>query len=547
MTTKLGPHVQQHTTGDALAWAARGPIAKQMNGTGLLAAAHPNAIQIYRRFFDNQEIPEDDAALDARAREVADAILAGLAGYRHPNLYAEVFNEVPGSMWRRYARLLVRVVAILHAAGVKVAGPCWATGDYEAEAWEGFRALSWCGLDLIAVHAYWSTAGFTVWNALRWRLFWKPGDPPLVVTECGRDRVRDGNPNVDEGWLPRKDGDAFGYVAQGVSEDAFLAELEAYDAEIGKDAHVWGATPFTCGPTDDWKAKGFDVDPLARRLADRSTPRTSPPVVVVQPPTVVPPVVKPPAPKPKPPEIALKKITLGGVEFIDLRDRYPYAPGKEYPIRALSSIDTVVQHHTASPLPADSIEAEIAVFDSAHSWHVNHHGWPAIGYHVGVGRGRLYLLNGLELESYHARVANRTGIGMVWPGDFTNGAPPAAFVKSSGVAYRALQTHLGRPLRLVGHYEVTGPSDTSCPGMGHWPTTKQTILKGGAMPTPMKPDPVDDALNGMAHHLNDADGRARAYYDEVVAAARRSRDAQLASLDKVRGEMAELKKALGKQ
>lgn len=266
MTTKLGPSAINGTA-DARAWAARAPVVKQQSHTDVLQAAHENAIRVYRWPFRDQD-------LTAPAERVRDAILNGLAGYRHPNLYVEVYVGIPGSMWRAHLAFLQRVVPLLHAAGLKVIGPSWYTGDYEREAWEGFRAAGWAGLDLIGVQAYWSTAGFSQWNALRWRQYWQPGDLPVVVVECGRDQVRDG-PNGT--LLPREGSGRFGFQRQGVGDEQAIRELVAYDTELRKGDECVGALPFVCGPTDDWRDSGFDLDPIAGRLALLSTPRASAP------------------------------------------------------------------------------------------------------------------------------------------------------------------------------------------------------------------------------------------------------------------------------
>lgn len=111
--------------------------------------------------------------------------------------------------------------------------------------------------DAISLHAYWSSAGLTRWNSTRWRLFPRPA-VPILVTECGRDRVRDG-PNGT--YLPPGDGPAFGWRAQGLTAEQFLAELAAYDAQLRADGVY--AVVFTTSPDDEWTAKGFSVDDLA--------------------------------------------------------------------------------------------------------------------------------------------------------------------------------------------------------------------------------------------------------------------------------------------
>ena len=113
--------------------------------------------------------------------------------------------------------------------------------------------------DAVAVHAYWSTAGLTPWNALRWRTLPRPG-APILVTECGRDKVNDGPGGTP---LPSATGDNFGWQAQNIDGDAYLRELAAYDAELRRDG-VLGVV-YTGSPDDEWARKGFSIDGVADR------------------------------------------------------------------------------------------------------------------------------------------------------------------------------------------------------------------------------------------------------------------------------------------
>ncbi len=261
---KLGPH---HIWAGDLAWARVAPIVKACNEPGPLAIARQDAVRVFRATWD--EAQQGDILRRLDADRVVLEIIDRLGGYRHPLLYVEVLNEVPKSWRAPYIELLAMVVPRLHAAGVRVAGPSWATGDYEHADWDAFRAVGWCGLDAIAVHGYWSTRGMTPWNAYRWGTFWSKGDPPVLITECGRDRVRDGDAGVNDGWLPLDNSGSYGYAAasQRCTPDTFIEELIQYNRALEAMPEVIGATPFTCGPNDEWKAKGFDLDPLVPRLA----------------------------------------------------------------------------------------------------------------------------------------------------------------------------------------------------------------------------------------------------------------------------------------
>jgi GH25 family lysozyme M1 (1,4-beta-N-acetylmuramidase) len=141
----------------------------------------------------------------------------------------------------------------------------FSTGQPEQADWDYLWAHDYGGAHVIGLHEYWGAQGFTSWNALRHRTvhFWANWDhPPFLITECGRDRVEGGK----GGWR-----------ADGLSEDAYLAELLAYEQELLKDPYMLAATPFTGGPTPDWQ--NFTTDPISGRLAAVATPLPPPPEV----------------------------------------------------------------------------------------------------------------------------------------------------------------------------------------------------------------------------------------------------------------------------
>jgi hypothetical protein len=179
--SKLGPHVISPTA-DALAWSRSASIAKAIDTTEPLRVAPDSAIRIFRHYFASQDIRRSGA-------DVVSEVLTALGGYRHPLLYTELYNEAGASAYKEQARQIREAAPILHAAGVKLCGPCWSTGDYGETEWRYLVDNTRGQLDALAVHCYWGNAGFSVWQALRYRQFWKPGDPPVIITECGRDRV----------------------------------------------------------------------------------------------------------------------------------------------------------------------------------------------------------------------------------------------------------------------------------------------------------------------------------------------------------------------
>ena len=228
----LGPHVILSTPA-ALAWASRAPIVKQMDGTNALQAAPASAIRIFRQSYANEGDTSSSAA-------TVNAVLAGLKGYNNPNLYLQLWCGAHPSR-----AILTQAVNLCHNLGFKTVGSSWFTGDYTQTDWDDATAA---GVDAYAPQCYWGNQGFTLDHALRYRQFWKPGQKPVMILECGRDAI--------EGGLG-------GWIKDGLTAVQYAAELTGYNAEISKDKFVLGATPFTASPTTDWLPYNTDtVSPL---------------------------------------------------------------------------------------------------------------------------------------------------------------------------------------------------------------------------------------------------------------------------------------------
>lgn len=257
---KLGPHIQRFTA-PARAWTGVAPIVKTIDDISPLQAAPEHAIRVYRAMFSDQRLdyPEE------RGVDAAWKVVGLLGGYRQPNLYVELYNEIDREQIGSLIRFHKKAVPILHGQGLKVAGFSWGVGKPEASDWHLIRQAGFCGVDALAVHEYWGTQGFSGWNALRYRKVheWLGGQhPPFLITECGRDKL---------------EGGYGGWKADGVSSDQYLGELVAYDACLQADSYVLGGTVFTSGYYKPWQ--DFDTDELAERLAalTDTTPISTPP------------------------------------------------------------------------------------------------------------------------------------------------------------------------------------------------------------------------------------------------------------------------------
>lgn len=257
MPVKLGPHAITPTAAGYL-WAGRANITKQAFGVYVLRSAQSGAITVCRPIHALRTDSGAEAARDILRR------LDSWGGYQ-PS-YVELWNENEagqrlGQGLERRVQLTAEAVQILHAAGIRVAGFSFSTGVPEPDDWAYIRANGFCGVDAIALHEYWGNQGFSTWNALRYRRVhdWLGGShPPFIVTECGRDAVEGGAP----GWR-----------ISGISGEAYVNELLAYDAHLSADAYVLGATVFTTGGFDTgWG--NFDVDELVGLIIGTGPPPT---------------------------------------------------------------------------------------------------------------------------------------------------------------------------------------------------------------------------------------------------------------------------------
>jgi hypothetical protein len=109
------------------------------------------------------------------------------------------------------------------------------------------------------MHEYWAKSGFTIYNALRHRTLWQTGDPPIIISETGRDCVDTlanqcpSNCGLHCGW----NGDLQGPI----SAQQYANELIAYDQALNGDFYVLAANVFTHGGAPDFAS--FEIDPIA--------------------------------------------------------------------------------------------------------------------------------------------------------------------------------------------------------------------------------------------------------------------------------------------
>ena len=232
-TMKLGPHIII-SSAPAMAWATRAPIVKALNDTAPLIAAQPNAWRIWRQSYANEGDTSDPVG-------TVNLSINALKGYNHPRLIVQIWTGAHPTR----AQLTV-AVDHCHALGYLTCGSSHFTGDYKQADWDDDEAA---GVDFHGPQCYWGNQGFTLDNALRYRQFWKPGNKPVVIPECGRDEI---------------EGGGHGWQNSNISAQSYLAELLSYNDAISPDSYVIGATPFTAGPTPDWQP--FSTDSFSDQI-----------------------------------------------------------------------------------------------------------------------------------------------------------------------------------------------------------------------------------------------------------------------------------------
>ena len=135
---RLGPHDIRGNDSKALEWARGATIVKSVGSTAAIRVANPMAITIYRWPFSGTQ--QTDILQGNKVDVLTSTILAGLGGYRRQQLFVELLNEIPFGLRAQYVRLARAAVPILHNAGVLVAGPSWASGEYSQSDWDAFSA-----------------------------------------------------------------------------------------------------------------------------------------------------------------------------------------------------------------------------------------------------------------------------------------------------------------------------------------------------------------------------------------------------------------------
>lgn len=169
---------------------------------------------------------------------------------------------------------------------------------------------------------------------------------------------------------------------------------------------------------------------------------------------------------------------LAGLEVIDLRSVLRREEGNGgIRRRSLEDVNYLVVHH--SGVAVDSTAEAI------NNYHIDHNGWPGIGYHFLVHwDGRREYVADIQEIRYSVASRNYEIVAVCLTGDFRQEPPPAAALESARLLLAHLKMVLARDLPVVGHRDITPPQyPTACPG-DTWPQWRENLTSSQAPPEP---------------------------------------------------------------
>lgn len=141
--------------------------------------------------------------------------------------------------------------------------------------------------------------------------------------------------------------------------------------------------------------------------------------------------------------------------LIDYRDQLISRIDKHYRKRDLSRIDTIIVHHSGSDKSTLESMSEYHTADKPDG-----HGWPRLSYHFVIHYGDVFVINDIDLLTYHARGYNARSIGICIIGNYENKLPSTSDVRALHNLILILNFVLPG-LKVLGHRDV---SNTLCPG-----------------------------------------------------------------------------------
>ena len=270
---RLGPHLIGGTSvGLGHPWGVKAVNVSWQYVAQLRRELGPLCL-VYVRFEHDDPTNEmlywpEEAARDWFARRLPD-----MDAIRRASGVQTVFELPPNEPSTAVLPMVVRFYRVLlplaYGHGFRVAVGNASVGEWHEDAWPQFKPI----LDMLhpgsvlSLHEYWRRPADLSdrWLTARWtqpQIEAVIGDTPIIVSELGRD-VYDG---FGGPWL-----DA------GISEEQYLAELQAYAALMAQSPQVYGGFVFTLDSADPrWRRYAVDTiwpQVVAGYVAPTSAPR----------------------------------------------------------------------------------------------------------------------------------------------------------------------------------------------------------------------------------------------------------------------------------
>lgn len=149
----------------------------------------------------------------------------------------------------------------------------------------------------------------------------------------------------------------------------------------------------------------------------------------------------------------LSQSKKNSIEIKDIINSLKKSATLVYPTRALSQINKIIVHHSAT---TSGTAASYA------NYHVDTRGWPGVGYHFVVDQdGTINQTNYLTTISNHTSGQNTAGIGICLTGNFDTQQPFPAQMRSLNALISYLKQTVAPNLQVYGHRDY---STKSCPG-----------------------------------------------------------------------------------
>ncbi len=258
---KIGPHIEGGTS-IAL---GKPPVVKLVN----VSAAYVRQVRtlvgpeplIVVRWIETEQ-PLDNPQVRAgqwMARRTSE--MMAMADYgRDRNIAWESYNEIGDSQAAAYCAFERERLAAMHSAGLRSVVGNWSVGTPDLPTWATYQPLldALHDSDYLGLHEYWVDGADigNVWHCGRWQLVPALAGRPIVITECGRDRVEG---RGAAGWR------------RTCGPQTFLNDLRQYDALLARYPNVVGACVYTMGQyASEWAP--FDVGSIWPQIVAEQKP-----------------------------------------------------------------------------------------------------------------------------------------------------------------------------------------------------------------------------------------------------------------------------------